>query len=375
MHWFDQLLLQARAANVTDVHLRAGKAPVYRHPGGLTHQKEPVLHPQHLEELIERLLGPAGFKEFLEKGEADAAYNGEAVGRARINCYRERGRLSVAARLIPLAPPTLAKLGLAESMRRLTDFPDGLVIVAGPTGSGKSTTLAGVINCVREQRPHHVVTIEDPIEYVYEEGGAAMISQREVGTDTSSFQDALRAVLRQDPDVIVIGESRDKITMSTALRAAETGHLVFTTLHTLNVVETISRILEMFPADEHTQIRHALAGVLRAIVVQRMLPRADGQGRVVVQEVLFNTARVAHAIVDPEKTAQLDEIIADGRAHYGMQTFNQGLLDLVRAQLITPEVALETSQSPQDLRVQMTAALGRDPLMDERGSGLEIGLS
>lgn len=359
MSSFEQILEQARAESVTDIHLKAGMAPIFRRSTGLAALSTPPYTEEQVDGIIREILTEDHYQRFLIEGEADAAYSFNQ-GRVRVNCYRERGKAGMAIRIVPAEPPKLTNLGLSPQLSKLSQYPDGLVIIAGPTGSGKSTTLAGVVNELNRQRFLHIVTIEDPIEYVYVNDNA-IITQREVGTDTKSFDEALRRVLRQDPDAIVIGEARDRETMRTALAAAETGHLVYTTLHTVNVRETVGRILELFPFDQQDQVRHVLSGVLRGIVVQRMLPKKGG-GRVVAQEILFATNRVIEAIRDPAKTAELDAIMAEGRRHHGMQTLNQSLVDLVSDGKIEIETALLHSQAPQDLRLLLHKALGVDPL-------------
>lgn len=365
----DRILAQAREMNISDVHLKEGLPPVFRTSEGLSVAPQAAAWSKEiLDGVCRQALGEKLYAQFVETGEADTAYQGPvpAVGRVRVNAYKDRGRYGMALRLIPLTPPRLGDLSLPSQLTQLAGYPDGLVIVAGPTGSGKSTTLAGVISEVNDHRSCHVVTIEDPIEYVHE-NRTALITQREVGTDTVAYAAALKSVLRQDPDVIVIGEVRDKEVMKIALAASETGHLVFMTLHAVSARECLARILEMFQHEEHNQVRHALAGVLRAIVCQRILPRADGEGRTVVQEIMFQTGRVSDAVSDAEKTPYLDEIIAESAQAYGMQTFNQALAMKVAAGDLTSEVALRISSNQQDLRLMLQQVLGHDPTKVDSG--------
>jgi twitching motility protein PilT len=361
----DQLIAYAQSINSSDIHIKTDLPSFLRRPGGLEPLQDAAWSEDEVLGIVRGMLSQENWDHFLSDGEADGSYGTPDGGRVRVNCYRERGKPGLALRIIP-SPPTLEQLGMREQLAPYLKHKDGLIIVTGPTGSGKSSTLAGIISSLANERHDHIVTIEDPVEYIYKERGVSIITQREVGTDTRTFAQALRRVLRQDPDVIVIGESRDAETMSAALSAAETGHLVFTTLHAVNVKETISRVLEMFPAEQHNHIRHLLAGVLRGVIAQRLLPTTDGK-RVALQELMVGTNRVAEAIADPEKTGELDEIMYNGELH-GMQTFNQALLKLVVAERITPEIALANSQAKQNLRLLLQNAFGRDPLASAPGS-------
>ncbi len=373
MQGFHQLLAAARARGASDVHLKEGMAPALRTSGGLAVLDGQPWERQHLEAVMDQMLGAKRFREFLETGEADLAIHSPESGRARVACYVERGQLGMAVRLISLHVPELSELGLPEQISRLASYPDGLVIVAGPTGSGKSTTLAGVINQINASQARHILTIEDPIEYVHPRR-SSIITQREVGQDTQGFHAALRSAMRQDPDVIVIGEARDAETMRTALAAAETGHLVFTTLHTVSAAETLARIFEMFPVDQHAQLRGMLAGVLRAVVCQRILPDAHG-GRAVVQEIMFQSGRVSDAIADPDKAGGLEDIIAESASHHQMQTFNQALCAMVASGRLAAETAVQASSRPQDLRLLLQRSMGHDPLAPGGGAPADVGLS
>ena len=353
---FDQLLAYAREHGCSDVHLKTGLPPVLRGPAGLEGLGEQPWKTQHLKELIELMLSKDKLDRFEADGELDVSYETELAGRARVNVYREQGRVALACRLVAAEPPELSALQFPESVRKFTEMMDGLVILAGPTGSGKSTTQAALLQIINQSRRAHILTIEDPIEFRLE-ADECMITQREVGPDTASFTGALRSVLRQDPDVIVIGECRDADSMQMALSAAETGHLVFTTLHTLSARETIGRILEFFPGTLSDQVRGILAGVLRGVVIQRMLPNVEGTGRVVAQEIMFNTPRVQDYIRGDDRV-DLEEIMQEGKQFHGMQTLNQGLVDLVVAGRVSPDTALSYSANPQNLRLNLQAALG-----------------
>jgi len=288
--------------------------------------------------------------EFLDRNEADFAYGLADGSRFRVNAYRQRGRVSIAIRA--LRPPTgdFGSLGLPPVLGRIAHEPRGLVLVTGPTGAGKSTTLATLIDTINSSRRVNIITVEDPIEIVHQDK-MSMVSQREVGVDTGGFAEAMRRVLRQDPDVILIGEMRDAETIDAALKAAETGHLVLSTLHTLDAAETINRILEFFPSGHQQQVRLLLAASLRAIVSQRLIPTADGTGRVPAVEVLINTDRVADRIADPALTHEIPDVIAEG-AYYGMETFDQSILRLAGNGTITFEQAMRHATSPGDLKLR-----------------------
>jgi twitching motility protein PilT len=301
-------------------------------------------------------------KEFAEVGEADFSYAIEGLSRFRVNAFRQRGSVSIACRVIPYQVRTIEDLGLPEVIRELAEEPRGIILLTGTTGSGKSTTLAAMIEHINSTRARHVVTLEDPIEYLHRDK-RSIIQQREVGLDTESFARAMRRVLRQDPDVILIGEMRDEETVRTALSAAETGHLVMSTLHTLDATETINRIIDFFEPHHQQQARVMLASTLRGAISQRLVPRKGGGGRVAVCEVMVATGRIQDLILNPEETGRITEVIAEGE-FYGMQTFDQSLLKGVMAGLIDEETAIEVASSPHDFKL-MLAAQG------QRASGVE----
>jgi twitching motility protein PilT len=301
-------------------------------------------------------------EEFAKEGEADFSYEIRGLSRFRVNAFRQRGYISIACRAIPFQVRTIDDLALPEVIRTLAEQPRGIILLTGTTGSGKSTTLAAMIDHINSTRSRHVVTLEDPIEYLHRDK-LSIINQREVGQDTESFARAMRRVLRQDPDVILIGEMRDEETVRTALAAAETGHLVLSTLHTLDATETINRIVDFFPPHLQQQARVMLASTLRGAVSQRLVPRVDGNGRVAVCEVMVVTGRVQDLILNPEETGRVTEVIGEGE-YYGMQTFDQALLKHVVAGNITAEVAFEVASSPHDFKL-MLAADG------QRASGIE----
>jgi twitching motility protein PilT len=343
----------------SDLHLKVGSRPLGRIKGTLEALEgfEP-LAASDTEEVLRLMLAdqPGKLEEFEREGEVDFAYAVPSLARFRVNAFRQRGTISVAARVIPFAVRTVSELGLPPVIAELADEERGLILLTGTTGSGKSTTLAAMIAHINAIKSRHIVTIEDPIEYLHSDRNS-IINQREVGMDTASFARAMRRVLRQDPDVILIGEMRDEETVRTALSAAETGHLVLSTVHTIDASESVNRIIDFFPEHEQSQARAMLAGTLRGVVSQRLVPTADGQGRVAVCEILRMTGRARDMIVDPEQTGRLPEVISEG-AYYGMQTFDQALLGLYQSGHITLQDALRVASSPHDLKL-LIAAGGR----------------
>jgi twitching motility protein PilT len=297
---------------------------------------------------------PAKREQFLETGDLDTSYLASGIGRFRVNGFRQRGSISFAFRFVPKEIPSYERLGLPEGVSKLAQEHRGLVLVTGATGSGKSTTLAAMVNWINRNRKHHIVTVEDPIEFVHDDW-ASIVNQREVGLDTDSFQQALRRVLRQDPDVILIGELRDEETAQTALQAAESGHLVFSTLHTLDAAETIGRLVEFYPPAKQMMVREILAGVLRGVISQRLLPRKDG-GRVAAIEVMVNTARIADLIREPEKTGLITDAIEDGSYHQ-MQSFSQHLVQLVVDDVVDLDVAAAAATNRHDFEIAVEKAL------------------
>jgi twitching motility protein PilT len=291
---------------------------------------------------------------FATRGEIDFAVEFDAIGRFRVNVYRQQGSVAIAIRYVASEVPGIAQLGLPSIVGRLAEEQDGLVLVTGSTGTGKSTTLASMIAHINATRDAHIVTIEDPVEYRHVEQ-RCIISQREIGEDTESFRSALKMVLRQDPDVILIGEMRDAETVWAALSAAETGHLVFATLHTTTATETVNRILDFFAASQHGQVRSSLAGSLRGVISQRLVSRADLVGRIPVVETLVATGRVFDRIIDAERTHEIEDVIREG-SYYGMQLFDQHALELYRAGVISRQVALSAATRPHDLSLLMDRA-------------------
>jgi twitching motility protein PilT len=349
----------------SDLHLKVDTPPVARVHGDLwALQGAEPLTGEDTNNIFNHITEhrPEVRAEFEKDGEADFSYEINGISRFRVNAFRQRGNTSIALRVIPFQVRTIDQLGLPEVVRRLADEPRGIILLTGTTGSGKSTTLAAMIDQINSSRARHIVTLEDPIEYLHRDK-LSIINQREVGADTVSFARAMKRVLRQDPDVILIGEMRDEETVRTALSAAETGHLVLSTLHTLDASETINRIIDFFPPHLQQQARVMLASTLKGAISQRLVPRSDREGRVAVSEVMVVTGRIQDLILNPEETGKITEVIGEGD-FYGMQTFDQALLGFVTEGVISEEVALETASSPHDFKL-MLAAQGR------RASGIE----
>jgi twitching motility protein PilT len=346
----DELLGDAVTSGASDLHLKPDIPPMLRVNGTLVAIPEPMMTDASVEGYLDALIPDRLRVEFKEKQEADFAYQLPAGHRFRVNVYRQRGRITIAIRSLRQPDGNFEVLGLPPVVESLAAEMRGLVLVTGPTGSGKSTTLSALIDRINRTRRVNIITIEDPIEVVHTDK-LAMVSQREIGVDTESFGEAMRRVLRQDPDVILVGEMRDAVTIDAALKAAETGHLVLSTLHTLDAAETINRILEFFEGSRQQQVRRMLAGSLRAILSQRLLPTADGSGRVPAVEVLINTERAAERIADPELTDELPEVMAEG-TYYGMETFDQSLLRLAGTGVVSFEEALRHATNPSDLKLR-----------------------
>jgi twitching motility protein PilT len=337
----------------SDLHLRVGRPPVLRVHGELRPTDLPPLRAEDLNRCAEQLLSARQRDEFTERREIDFAVGVAGLGRFRVNLFQQRGTLGFTFRAIPFEIPSARELMLPEVLEEIALSPRGLVLVTGITGSGKSTTLASMIRHLNESRAVNIITVEDPIEFLHRDL-KAIISQREVGTDTLSFHAALRHVLRQDPDVVMLGEVRDQESMETVLKAANTGHLVMSTLHTTDASQTISRIISFFPPHEHAEVRALVAEALRAIISMRLIPRADGAGRVPALEILVNTAAVADRIRAGDQLHTLPDLIAEGRTTYGMQTFDQSLMDLYRRGLVGYEGALQYATNPSEFALRVS---------------------
>jgi len=350
----DQLLRNAVERGASDVHIKVGSPPFVRIDGRLERTDLSAVSPVETERIAFAIMPKQRAEEFIGSSEADFAYSVNGLGRFRVNVMRQRGSVGLVLRRVQSDIPSFDALGLPPVIRKLTDHQRGLILVTGPTGSGKTTTLGSMIDFINDNYNRHIVTIEDPIEILHADK-ASIVNQREVGTDTADFHSALKRVLRQDPDVIFIGEMRDPETVGAALSAANTGHLVFSTLHTVNATETVNRIVDFFPPHQQHQARLSLAGSVRGIVSQRLLERVDGKGRIPAVEVLVATGRAFDKIVSPAETHELEQIIAEGE-YYGMQTFDQSLFGLYKNGLIGLRDALATASHPHDLRIALQQA-------------------
>lgn len=363
----DKLLTHGVQHGASDLHFLVGDRPSYRIDGSLRPVKCNALGSADTRRICEHLLGDATGREDLDEvQELDCSYSIEGIARFRVNIFRQRGSLSAILRVIPTKIPTPEQLGLPRQVRTLADEERGLVLVTGATGSGKSSTLAAMIDHINRRRPAHILTIEDPIEFLHKNQRAS-ISQREVGCDTYSFTKALRAALRQDPDVVLVGEMRDPETIDIALKAAETGHMVYSTVHTTDAAKTIGRLVGVFPAEEQTQIRLRLADNLKGTISQRLLPRKDGKGRAVAAEIMVNTKSIQELIKDPARTGEIKDLIEKSRDQYGMQSFDQHLTELYKSGLVTMEAAMAAASNPSDFQ----RALSFSDTSDDYGSDEE----
>ena len=341
----------------SDLHLRVGTRPVYRVNGKLVRVNLPPVTQEDMERLVHQILTPERLQRFKKEYELDFAYQLETGERFRINLFHQRETYAAAIRLINTYIPSFEELNLPDVIRKIADNRRGLVLVTGVTGSGKSTTLAAMIDYINSTRAENIITIEDPIEYLHT-NKKSIIAQRELGIDTLSFAEALRRAMRQDPDVILLGEIRDAETMQIALMAADTGHLVLSTLHTLDALQTIYRILSFFPPHQHQEIRLVLSSTLRAIISQRLVPRSDKPGRVPAVEILIGTAAVRECIVNPEKTSGIRDLIAEGAVQYGMQTIDQSLFYFYQRGMISLETALANASNPDDFKLRVAGVVG-----------------
>jgi twitching motility protein PilT len=340
-------------ANASDLHLKVGRPPTLRVDGHMVSLDVPPLKQEDLRSLAEQIMAPKNIKEFSENKESDFALAVPGIGRFRVNAYQQRGTIAYALRTVPFQAKTIAELNLPEVCERISLMPRGLILVTGITGSGKSTALASMLHYINQNRHANIITIEDPIEFLHRDIKSS-INQREVGTDTNSFAQALRRVLRQDPDILLVGEIRDLETLDIALKAAETGHLVFSTLHTTDATQTINRILSFYPPHQQTEVRYMLSTALRAIISLRLVRRADKKGRVPAAEILVNTEAVRDQMRDMTKSMSIPQLIKDGAVPYGMQSFDQSLMNWYSQGVITYDDALFAATNPAEfaLRVQ-----------------------
>ncbi len=342
----------------SDVHLKAGLPPILRVYGKLIPVKNhPRLTPDSVSQCALRLMNDTQKETFRKNHQADIAYSVPGLGRFRVNIFQQRGAVGIVLRVIPMLIKNFDELNLPKILEKLSSEMRGLILVTGITGSGKSTTLAAMLEHINNNRSCNIITVEDPIEFLHKDK-RSIINQREIGVDATSFAEALRGALRQDPDVIMVGEMRDLETIEIALMAAETGHLVLSTLHTIDAMETINRIVSVFPPYQQKQVRIQLAGVLKGVISQRLMPTKDGRGRVPAVEVLISTARVRECIVDKEKTKDIPDAIAKGHTTYGMQTFDQSLMELLNKDLISYDEALRQSSNPDDFALKVKGVTG-----------------
>jgi len=346
------LLKKAHSLGASDLHIKVGSPPVLRINGELTPiTSEKRVSPEEVLEIAYSVLTNEQKEQFKKDKDLDFAYSVPGIGRFRCNVFIQRGTIGIVFRVIPMKIPTIEELHLPDIIKKISMEPRGLILVTGTTGSGKTTTLASMIDLINSNRTAHILTIEDPIEYTHRDK-RSLVNQREIGSDAESFSKTLRQALRQDPDVILVGEMRDFETIQTALIAAETGHLVLSTLHTTDATETINRIIAVFPPYQHKQVRIQLASVLRSVISLRLMPRADGKGRVPAVEVLVATVTIKDCILDPDKTKLIPDVIAQGALHYSMQTFDQSLFHLFQSGLITYEEALRMATNPDDFALR-----------------------
>ncbi|MGQ0537649.1 MAG: type IV pilus twitching motility protein PilT [Gemmatimonadaceae bacterium] len=354
---FKSILQQMVQLNASDLHLKVGRPPTLRINGDLSPLPLPALRPEDVSTLAKELMTPKQVKEFTEFRESDFATGVPGIGRFRVNAYQQRGTIAFAVRTIPHQAKSLRELNLPPVAEDIALLPRGLVLVTGITGSGKSTSLASMIHHMNERRFANIITIEDPIEFLHRDM-KCHINQREIGTDTGSFGQALRRVLRQDPDVVLIGEIRDLDTLDTALKAADTGHLVFSTLHTTDATQTINRVLSFYPPHQQGEVRYALSSALAAVISQRLVPRSDRPGRVPACEVLINTAAVREQIRDMTKTLNIPDLIKEGTVQYGMQSFDQSLMSWYSKGIVSYENALFYATNPNEFALRTQGVSG-----------------
>jgi twitching motility protein PilT len=364
----DELLRVSVSRGASDLHLKVGVPPMMRIDSLLVPMEEKGrVTGQELSDTALKIMNPLQVERFKKQHDCDLAYSVQGLGRFRVNVFQQRSTVGMVFRVIPFKIPTIRDLNLPTVLEKMSMESRGLILVTGTTGSGKSTTLAAMIDHINANRTVHIITIEDPIEYLFRDR-RSIINQREVGFDTTGFAVALKHALRQDPDVIMVGEMRDKDTIETALTAAETGHLVMSTLHTSDATETVNRILSVFEPHQQPQIRLQLASVIKGIVSMRLVPRADGKGRVPAVEVLVATVTIKEAIIDKDKTKLIPDFIAGGVSQYGMQTFDQALFMLYKKELISYEEALSQSTNPDDFALKVRGVQSTSDLAwDEHG--------
>ena len=369
----NQILALAVRSGTSDVHLKAGLPPMFRINGSLRPVKDaPRMSAEEVGRMALAMMGSFHKEEFKRELDVNLAYSAQGLGRFRVNIFQQRGVMGICARVIQANIRTIGELALPRVVEQISLEERGLILVTGSTGSGKSTTMAAMVDHINTQRTSHILTVEDPIEFLHRDK-RSIINQRELGVDCPSFSRGLNAALRQDPDVILIGEMRDRETIETALLAAETGHMVMSTLHTINASETINRIISVFEPHVQQHVRRQLSGVLKAVLSQRLLPRADGKGRVAALEVMRNTKRIQELIEDETRTREIPDAIAQGATSYGMQTFDQALLFLLQKRYVTYEQALRNSDNPDDFALRVSGvSSASDGGFEAQGGDMEI---
>ncbi|UCF06208.1 MAG: type IV pilus twitching motility protein PilT [bacterium] len=336
----------------SDLHIKAGLQPVVRVDGKMRHLDFNRPSPKDMEEIANQILTPTQRDRFKRTREVDFAFGVAGLARFRANFYVQRGSIAMVFRHVPVEIKTIDDLNLPDTIKDLAMLKRGLIFVTGTVGSGKSTTLAAMVAEINQQANKNIITIEDPIEFLHHDE-KSMINQREIGSDTSSFHEALRHILRQDPDVILVGEIRDALTMEIVLMAADTGHLVFSTLHTVDATQTINRVISFFPPHQHQEIRYLLSSTLQAVIAQRLIPKKDGKGRVPAVEVMVVTSTIREYIIDPEKMSLIQQAIREGVSSHGMQSFDQSLMKLYTEGMISMEEALKNSSNPHEFSLRL----------------------
>ncbi len=354
---YKAVLQQMIQHNASDLHLKVGRPPTLRVDGHMVSLELAPLKQEDLRSLAEQIMAPKNIKEFSEQKESDFALAVPGIGRFRVNAYQQRGTIAYALRTVPFQAKTVSELNLPEVCERISLMPRGLILVTGITGSGKSTALASMLHYINQNRHANIITIEDPIEFLHRDIKSS-INQREVGTDTNSFAQALRRVLRQDPDIILVGEIRDIDTLDTALKAAETGHLVFSTLHTTDATQTINRILSFYPPHQQIEVRYMLSTALKAIISLRLVRRADKKGRVPAAEILVNTEAVREQMRDMSKSMNIPQLIREGAVPYGMQSFDQSLMNWYQKGIISYDDALFAATNPAEFSLRLQGIAG-----------------
>jgi twitching motility protein PilT len=349
---YKSVLQQMIQHNASDLHLKVGRPPTLRIDGHMVSLELAALKQEDLRSLAEQIMAPKNIKEFSEQKESDFALAVPGIGRFRVNAYQQRGTIAYALRTVPFQAKTVSELNLPEVCERIALMPRGLILVTGITGSGKSTALASMLHYVNQNRHANIITIEDPIEFLHRDIKSS-INQREVGTDTNSFAQALRRVLKQDPDIILVGEIRDVDTLDTALKAAETGHLVFSTLHTTDATQTINRILSFYPPHQQTEVRYMLSTALKAIISLRLVRRADKKGRVPAAEILVNTEAVRDQMRDMTKSMNIPQLIREGAVPYGMQSFDQSLMNWYQKGVVSYDDAMFAATNPAEFSLRL----------------------